>query len=64
MQSAEIFLKIQNIEVQYHYVNENYAKGLIDIIKIESENNIADIFTKSLCKAKFVKFREMLKLKV
>lgn len=54
----------KHIKVQYHYVNENYVKGRIDIIKIESENNIADIFTKSLCKAKFVKFREMLKLKI
>lgn len=51
----------KHIEVQYHYVNENYEKSIIDL-KIESENNTADVFTKSLCKAKFVKCREMLKL--
>lgn len=52
----------KHIEVQYHFVNENYEKGNIEIVKIESENNIADIFTKALPKVKFVKFREMLKL--
>lgn len=52
----------KHIEVQYHYINENYKKGIIDVIKIESENNIADIFTKNLCKAKFVKCRERMKL--
>ncbi|KAK9687233.1 Reverse transcriptase (RNA-dependent DNA polymerase) [Popillia japonica] len=51
------------IEVQYHFVSENCNKGNIDVIKIESENNSADILTKALGKAKFIKFREMLKLK-
>lgn len=52
----------KHIEVQYHFVNENYEKGNIEVVKIESENNIADIFTKALPKAKYLKFREMLKL--
>lgn len=50
------------IEVHYHFVNENYLKGIIDIVKVESENNIADIFTKSLGRSKFEKFRSMLNL--
>ena len=25
------------IEVHYHFVNENYVKGLIDIVKVSSE---------------------------
>ena len=52
----------KHIEVQYHFVNENYKKGLINIVKVESENNIADVMTKSLCKDKFVKFRDSLRL--
>jgi len=35
---------------------------MIDIIKIESENNIADKLTKSLGRNNFEKFRIMLKL--
>lgn len=51
----------RHIEVQYHFVNDNYVRGKIDVIKIESENNIADIFTKSLCRDKFDNFRNLLK---
>jgi len=52
----------KHIEVHYHFVNGNYLNE-IDVIKIESENNVADIMTKSLGKLKFVKFREMLSIK-
>jgi len=38
----------EHIDVHYHFVHECVEKGMIDIIKIESENNIADILTKSL----------------
>ena len=48
--------------MQYHYVYENYVEGKIDIIKVESENNIADILTKALGKAQYVKLRGKLKL--
>ena len=52
----------KDIEVQCHYVNENYEKGIYDIVKIETEKNIVDIFTKSLSKDKFIKNRIVLKL--
>ena len=50
------------IEVHYHFVNECYESKEIDIIKVDSENNIADILTKALRKNKFEKFRSLLKL--
>ncbi len=52
----------KHIGVQYHYVNENYAKGIIDIVKIDSEDNLADLLTKSLEKTKFVKLGKALKV--
>jgi len=54
----------KHIEVHYNFVHEYVEEGscMIDIIKIESENNIADILTKSLGKNNFEKFRIMLKL--
>lgn len=52
----------KHIEVQYHYINENYEKDIIDIVKIDTNNNVADMLTKSLCKEKFVKNRKALKL--
>lgn len=39
---------------------ENYMSGIVDIVKIDSNENIADVLTKSLGRNKFVKFREML----
>ena len=50
------------IETHYHFVNENYLEGIIDVVKIESEANTADIFTKSLGRIKFETFRNNLKL--
>ena len=45
------------IEVHNHFVNENYEKSLIDVVKVSSEKNIADILTKSLGKLRFKKLR-------
>ena len=52
----------KQIEVQYHYINENYENVIIDIVKIDTSLNLADILTKSLDKTKFVKNRNALKL--
>jgi len=52
----------KHIEFHYHFVHECVEEDVIDIIKIESENNIADILTKSLGRNNFEKFRIMLKL--
>lgn len=49
-------------ETHYHFLNENYFNGAIDIRKILSVDNIADIFTKSVGRVKFEKFRAMMKL--
>ena len=53
----------KHIEVQYHYINEIYKKRIIDIKKIESKDNVADIFTKALGKNDFLRNRQKLKLK-
>ena len=52
----------KHIEVQYHYINENYENGIIDIVKIDISFNLADMLTKSLDKTKFVKKKNALKL--
>ncbi|KYN11440.1 Copia protein [Trachymyrmex cornetzi] len=50
------------IEVHYHFVNECCEKGIIEIIKVESENNVADILTKALGRNKFEAFRQALRI--
>ena len=54
--------KSKHIEIHYHYVHESVKENEIVIIKIDSNNNIADIFTKALCKDKFEKFRRLLNM--
>ncbi len=52
---------VKHIEIQYHYINENYKNKIIDIVKVKSDQNIADILTKSLPKEKLIKNRERYK---
>ena len=52
----------KHIEVHYHFVNELYMSGLIDIVKVNTDDNLADIFTKVLCKDKFVYFRNIMNI--
>ena len=52
----------KQIEVQYHYINENYENGIMDVVKIDSEFNSADMLTKSLDKKKVLKHRNALKV--
>ena len=47
----------KHIEIYYHYVHENVIDKLIEIIKINTNDNVADIFTKALCIEKFEKCR-------
>ena len=53
----------KRIEIHYHFVNESVKEKEIEIMKVDSAENIADIFMKSLCKEKFNKFRELLNVK-
>lgn len=50
------------IEVHYHFINENYVNGIIDIVKVSSEKNSADILTKALGRVRFENLRELLNL--
>ena len=35
----------------------------VEIVKVDKNENIADIFTKALCKDKFIKYRNLLNVK-
>ena len=53
----------KHIEIHYHFVHECVKEKEIEIVKVDSNEKIADIFTKALCKEKFTKFRELLNAK-
>lgn len=53
----------KHIEVHYHYVHEYVKENKINIIKVSTEENTADIFTKALCREKFERFISWMNLK-
>lgn len=53
----------KHIEIHYHYIHKYIEENTIDVIKIKSDKNIADIFTKSLCKEKYEKFGQLMNVK-
>ena len=50
------------IEVHYHFVNVSYERKEIDVVKIDSEQNIADTLTKASGRNKLENFRLLLRI--
>lgn len=53
----------KHIEIQYHFINENYQSGNIDIVKIDTRKNLADLLTKSLDRKKFIEIRKAIRIR-
>jgi len=52
--------KTKHIEVHYHFIREKVLAKEIDLIHVNIENQVANIFTKALGIDKLRKFRKML----
>ncbi|GKC39702.1 putative ribonuclease H-like domain-containing protein, partial [Tanacetum coccineum] len=39
--------KTKNIEIRHHFIRDSYEKRLIQVIKIHTDNNVADLLTKA-----------------
>ena len=50
----------KHIRIRFHYLRQQVAQGVITLEYIESENNIADLFTKALRRTTFVKLRDLM----
>ena len=68
---AAIFLAInlvvecqtKHINIQHHYIREQFNEGVIEPFHVAGEENPADLFTKSLAAVKVEKFRAMIRLR-
>ena len=62
------FQKINNrtkhIDVRYHFIRERCADGTIELKKVKSSENVADIFTKPLGANNFNKLTKMLPIRM
>jgi hypothetical protein len=49
--------KTKHIEVHFHFLRDHYEKGDIDLRHIDTQNQLANIFTKPLDQAQFARLR-------
>lgn len=52
--------KTKHIEVRFHFLRDHYEKGDIDLIHVDTHNQLADIFPKPLDLTKFARLRSEL----
>ena len=50
----------KHIDIKYHFIRNNYVNGLIDVVYIPTELNVADVMTKPVTKQKLEHFRMLL----
>jgi hypothetical protein len=50
--------KSKNIEILYHFIQDYVQRGEVELQYISTDEHVADILTKSLCKGKFVFLRD------
>jgi len=50
----------KHIEVHYHFIGEKVLAKEIDLIHVNTEDQVTEIFTKALSTYKLKKFRQML----
>ena len=54
--------RTKHINLQYHFIHEAVKEGKIEVTYVPTEDNVMDIFMKSLAKLKFTQFVAMLGL--
>jgi hypothetical protein len=52
--------RTKHIDVHFHFIRQTITSGNIELVYIPTEDMTADIFTKSLARVKFEKFRDEL----
>lgn len=53
---------MKHIEIDFHFICEKFLHKDLVVKYISTEDQLADVFTKGLSTAKFVKFRDKLML--
>lgn len=54
--------RLKHVDIEFNFIKEKIEKGIIEIVKIKTEDQEADILTKPLSKIKFDKFCRMIGL--
>ena len=62
VKNAAYHARSKHIDLKYHHIRDIYAKRLIDVEYVPTEDMMSDIFTKNLCKFKHLKFSHLMGL--
>ena len=46
----------KHIDIKYHFIRNEIQNNIVELIYVQSEDNVADIFTKPVSKFKLKKF--------
>ena len=61
--STKNHTRIKHIELRYHYIRETVKEKKVQLLYINTKDQIADIMTKPLAKDQFIKFKELMGIK-
>lgn len=50
----------KHIDIKYHFIRTHVQNGKIDLVYVPSDQNVADVFTKPVTRAKLISFAEIL----
>ena len=50
----------KHIDVKHHFIREKFTSNFIDLCYVNTDDNVADVFTKPVTKNKLIRFRKML----
>ncbi|EME77062.1 uncharacterized protein MYCFIDRAFT_147262, partial [Pseudocercospora fijiensis CIRAD86] len=51
--NLEFYLRTKCIELRYYFLREQVTEGTINIARVNTKDNLADMFTKALPRATF-----------
>jgi len=54
--------RVKHIDIKHHYIRECIEDEEVEVLRVDTDDNTADIFTKPLGAIKFNKFRDLLGL--
>ena len=54
--------KTKHIEIRHHFIRDHVAKGNIELLHVNTENQLANIFTNPLDEARFCELRHELNI--
>lgn len=63
MKNRQFGKRSKHIDVRFHYISEKVNEGLLKVNYCKTDDQIADIFTKPLCKVKFENFKNKIMFK-